>query len=157
MATITQLASGNWRVQVRRKTRYVAETFRRRKDGEEWALEMERNIDRNFAAGAVRTFHRCGDTGRAPVNAFKSENGLHQNSSRIPQRSGARVSLRVPGELAVELSGWRPAVGKAQLGARGGERQALPLKATRTVETSQWRCISWIEWHCHQEPRRLRH
>ena len=46
MATFTQLASGNWRVRVRRKTRYVAETFRRRKDGEEWALEMERNIDR---------------------------------------------------------------------------------------------------------------
>ena len=44
MATFTQLASENWRVQVRRKTRYVAETFRRRKDGEEWALEMERNI-----------------------------------------------------------------------------------------------------------------
>jgi hypothetical protein len=41
VATFTQLASGNWRVQVRRKTRYVAETFRRRKDGEEWALEME--------------------------------------------------------------------------------------------------------------------
>lgn len=36
VATFTQLASGNWRVQVRRKTRYVAETFRRRKDGEEW-------------------------------------------------------------------------------------------------------------------------
>jgi hypothetical protein len=47
VATITQLASGNWRVQVRHKTRYVADTFRRRKDGEEWALEMERNIDRN--------------------------------------------------------------------------------------------------------------
>jgi len=47
VATFTQLASGNWRVQVRRKTRYVAETFRRRKEGEEWALEMERNIDRN--------------------------------------------------------------------------------------------------------------
>jgi hypothetical protein len=44
--TFTQLASGNWCVQVRRKTRYVAETFRRRKDSEEWALEMERNIDR---------------------------------------------------------------------------------------------------------------
>jgi len=43
VATFTQLASGNWCVQVRRKTRYVAETFRRRKDGEEWALEMERN------------------------------------------------------------------------------------------------------------------
>ena len=61
MATFTQMASGNWRVQVRRKTRYVAETFRRRKDGEEWALEMERNIDRNGSskprvARNVRTF-----------------------------------------------------------------------------------------------------
>jgi hypothetical protein len=50
VATFTQLASRNWRVQVRCKTRYVAETFRRRKDGEEWALEMERNIDRRAAA-----------------------------------------------------------------------------------------------------------
>jgi hypothetical protein len=61
VATYTQMASGNWRVQVRRKTRYVAETFRRRKDGEEWALEMERNIDRNGsskprAARNARTF-----------------------------------------------------------------------------------------------------
>ena len=96
-------------------------------------------------AGAVRTFHRCGDTGRAPVNAFKSENDLYQNSPRIPQRSGARVSLRVPGELAVELSGQRTAVGKAQLGVRGGERQALPLNATRIVATSQWRYISGME------------
>ena len=47
MASYTQLPSGNWRVQVRRKNRYVAETFRRRKDGEEWALDMECNIDRS--------------------------------------------------------------------------------------------------------------
>ncbi|MET4170346.1 hypothetical protein ABIB99_001421 [Bradyrhizobium sp. LA6.1] len=47
MASFTQLPSGNWRVQVRRKHRYVAETFRRRKDGEEWALDMECNIDRS--------------------------------------------------------------------------------------------------------------
>jgi hypothetical protein len=46
----------------------------------------------------------------------------------------------------MEELGQRPAVGKVQLGARGGERQALPLKATRTVETSQWRCISGIEF-----------
>jgi hypothetical protein len=43
------------------KTRYVAETFRRRKDGEKWALQMERNIDRNGAAEPrglrkIRTF-----------------------------------------------------------------------------------------------------
>jgi hypothetical protein len=61
VATLTQLISGNWRVQVRCKTRCVAETFRRRNDGEEWALEMERNIDHNGsskppAAGNVRTF-----------------------------------------------------------------------------------------------------
>jgi integrase len=49
MATFTQLASGNWRVQVRRKGRYVAETFRRRKDGEEWALDTERCIDRGVS------------------------------------------------------------------------------------------------------------
>ena len=47
VASFTQLPSGNWRVQVRRKNRYVAETFHRRKDGEEWALDMECNIDRN--------------------------------------------------------------------------------------------------------------
>ena len=47
MASFTHLPSGNWRVQVRRKNRYVSETFRRRKDGEDWALDMERNIDRS--------------------------------------------------------------------------------------------------------------
>jgi hypothetical protein len=61
MASFTQLPSGNWRVQVRRKNRYVAETFRRRKDGEEWALDIERNIDRSGspkprATQKVRTF-----------------------------------------------------------------------------------------------------
>jgi hypothetical protein len=63
VATFTQLASGNWRVQVRRKTRYVAETFRRRKDGEEWALEMERNIDRNGSSKprVVRNVRTFGD------------------------------------------------------------------------------------------------
>lgn len=49
MATFTQLASGNWRAQVRRKGRYVAETFRRRKDAEEWALDTERCIDRGVS------------------------------------------------------------------------------------------------------------
>ena len=63
MATFTQLASGNWRVQVRRKTRYVAETFRRRKDGEEWALEMERNIDRKTANSAIAAVDRLKERG----------------------------------------------------------------------------------------------
>lgn len=45
MATIRKLPSGNWRAQVRRKGRYIAETFRRHKDAEGWALDVERRID----------------------------------------------------------------------------------------------------------------
>jgi len=46
VATFTKLKSGSWRVQVRRKRKYVNNTFLRRKDAEEWALEIERRIDR---------------------------------------------------------------------------------------------------------------
>jgi len=50
LATFTKLKSGSWRVQVRRKGKYVNETFLRRKDAEEWALEIERRIDRGEPA-----------------------------------------------------------------------------------------------------------
>lgn len=46
VATFRKLSSGNWRVQIRRKGRYVGETFRRRRDAEAWALDVERRIDR---------------------------------------------------------------------------------------------------------------
>lgn len=45
MPTFTRLKSGSWRVQVRRKSEYVANTFVRRRDAEEWALSIERSID----------------------------------------------------------------------------------------------------------------
>ena len=45
MPSITKLASGNWRAQVRRKGCYAAAPFRRRRDTEEWALDTERCID----------------------------------------------------------------------------------------------------------------
>lgn len=50
MATFTKLKSGSWRAQIRRKGQYVSETFLRRKDAEEWALDMERRIDRQEPA-----------------------------------------------------------------------------------------------------------
>ena len=50
MATFTRLSSGSWRVQVRRKGKYVNETFLRRKDAEEWALDVERRVDRGDPA-----------------------------------------------------------------------------------------------------------
>jgi hypothetical protein len=46
-ATIARLKSGSWRVQVRRKGKYVNETFLRRKDAEEWGIDIERQIDRS--------------------------------------------------------------------------------------------------------------
>ncbi len=50
MATFTKLKSGSGRVQIRRKGKYVNETFLRRKDAEEWALNTERRIDRKEPA-----------------------------------------------------------------------------------------------------------
>lgn len=46
MATFTRLSSGSWRVQVRRKGRYIAETFLRHDHAREWATEAENQIDR---------------------------------------------------------------------------------------------------------------
>lgn len=46
MSTIYRMPKGQWRAQVRRKGRYVSQCFVRRKDAEEWALKMERRVDR---------------------------------------------------------------------------------------------------------------
>jgi integrase len=55
VATFTRLKSGSWRAQVRRKGKYVNETFLRRKDAEEWALDIERKIDRQEPATTRRS------------------------------------------------------------------------------------------------------
>jgi integrase len=54
MATFTKLSSGSWRVQVRRKGRYVSETFLRRDDARRWAIEAERQVDRGEAPNESR-------------------------------------------------------------------------------------------------------
>jgi integrase len=45
MATISKLPSGSWRVQVRRKGRYVSETFLRREDARQWSMTAEQQGD----------------------------------------------------------------------------------------------------------------
>ena len=55
MATFTRLKSGSWRVQVRRKGRYVSETFLRREDARQWATDTERQIDRGETPHRSRT------------------------------------------------------------------------------------------------------
>ena len=54
MAAFQKLQSGNWRALVRRKGTYASETFKRRRDAEEWALETERRIDRGQSVAAKR-------------------------------------------------------------------------------------------------------
>lgn len=61
MATIVELPSGNWRVQIRRKDCDASQSFRRRRDAEIWATEMERRVDRGESISAkhptgIRTF-----------------------------------------------------------------------------------------------------
>ncbi len=45
MATLFRLPSGRWRVQIRRKGRYISETFLRHQDAEVWAKDNEVRID----------------------------------------------------------------------------------------------------------------
>lgn len=84
LATFISLPSGNWRAQVRRKGRYVSETFRRRKDAEEWALDNERRIDRG--EGARRA-------GRSDPTTFGHLVDLHLSDmkevGKCPRRSKA--------------------------------------------------------------------
>jgi integrase len=54
MATFTKLDSGSWRVQVRRKGRYVSETFLRREDARQWATNAERQVDRGESPASSR-------------------------------------------------------------------------------------------------------
>ncbi len=48
MASIFRTPENNWRVQIRRKGKYVTRTFARRKEADEWAVETERLIDMGF-------------------------------------------------------------------------------------------------------------
>ncbi len=63
MASFTRLSSGAWRVQVRRKGRYVANSFHRKSDATSWALEMERRADQGRTLGKKRpsTLKTLGD------------------------------------------------------------------------------------------------
>jgi len=53
LATFKRLGSGNWRAQVRRKGRYVSQTFRRHSTAAAWALDTENRIDRGETLSRV--------------------------------------------------------------------------------------------------------
>ena len=84
MATFTQLASGNWRVQVPRKTGYVAETFRRRKDEEEWALDMERSrAGRDYFNEPISSSAGKSITSRTPSDSKTMRRSRSRRSTRL--------------------------------------------------------------------------
>ncbi|MEZ5788555.1 MAG: hypothetical protein R3D62_19200 [Xanthobacteraceae bacterium] len=92
MATFTRLKSGSWRVQVRRKGKYVNDTFLRRKDAEEWAIEIERRIDRGEPLAA---------SGSRDVNTFADVVQLHRDDlkevgKRIGRSKAASLGFLVP-------------------------------------------------------------
>jgi len=87
--TSTRLTSGSWRVQVGRKRQYVANTFIRRCDAEEWVIETERSIDRG-----------------APIRrSLPHEYGRHQPLNRQSERD-AREAVDL--SLSWRVLGRRP-------------------------------------------------
>ncbi len=58
MATFVKLPSGSWRAVVRRKSKYVSQTFRRKEDARAWALDAERSIDQGNAPLAANVKRR---------------------------------------------------------------------------------------------------
>lgn len=112
MATFTKLSSGSWRVQVRRKGRYVSETFLRRDDAQRWATEAERQIDRGETPSDSRI---------ARLTTFEDLIDLHIDDMRdlgkAPLRSRAAtldLLRRQPGTCdMVSLDRWRKRCGIA--------------------------------------------
>lgn len=54
MAAFVRLPSGSWRAVVRRKRRYISETFKSKEDARTWATEAERQIDQGVAPTPTR-------------------------------------------------------------------------------------------------------
>ena len=87
MATIVKLPSGSWRAQVRRNGRYVSKSFKRRRDADGWAVDMERRIDRGESVSKARPKH---------LNTLSDLVDLHiadMHESRKPLRRSKSYSL----------------------------------------------------------------
>jgi hypothetical protein len=102
MATITKLSSGSWRVQVRRKGRYASESFKRLRDAQEWAIDIERSIDRGSLTKA---------RSKGPVRSFGDVIDLHRQDmldvGRPPRRSKAAVMATLKVSLVRRETGRR--------------------------------------------------
>jgi len=103
VATFTRLKSGSWRVQVRRKGKYVNNTFLRRKDAEEWALETERRIDRGepkkfqWSARWLQPVETRSSAGACSRYCVQRAPGAIADDPLASSRHGLNEELLVPG------------------------------------------------------------
>jgi len=101
MATYARLESGSWRVQVRRKRQYVANTFLRRHDAEEWARDVERSIDKEIPVKRARP--------NEPPRTFSDLITLHIDDLAEVGKPIRRSKSAVMEALKVSLGRRRPA------------------------------------------------
>ena len=118
MPVIVKLPSGNWRAQVRRKRKYISNTFRRRADADTWAHETERTIDKRFDPKAiipssVKTFGEIIDLHVQDMlevgkKIRRSKNAWNLNHADLRPPANARCNLAV--WVDSEAAGIAPAV-----------------------------------------------
>ena len=110
MATFTRLRSGSWRAQVRRKGRYVSETFLRREDARRWATDAERQADRGETPSPSRLarLQTLGDlidlhiadmkeVGKAPGRS------KHATLQMLKRKFGSRKMVEIDRECVIEF------------------------------------------------------
>ncbi|MBN9466650.1 site-specific integrase [Brevundimonas sp.] len=118
MATYTKLPSGSWRVQVRRKGRYISETFLKRDDARRWATEAEGRIDRGETlapsrAAKLRTFGELidlhiadmKDVGKAPKRSKAA------TLKMLKDRLGSKKLVQLDRQLFIDFGRQRAAEG----------------------------------------------
>ena len=94
MASFVKLPAGSWRAIVRRKSRYISETFRRKDDARAWALDAERQIDRGEAPKASRT---------ARLRTFGDLIDLHiEDMKEVGRAPGRPAFTRACQDLAIK-------------------------------------------------------
>ncbi len=118
MATYSKLPSGSWRVQVRRKGRYISETFVKRDDARRWATEAEGRIDRGETptpsrAARLRTFGELvdlhiadmKDVGKAPKRSKAA------TLKMLKDRLGSKKLPQLDRQLFIDFGRQRAAEG----------------------------------------------
>jgi len=98
MSVIVKLPSGNWRAQVRRKGKYISNTFRRRADADTWTLETERTIDKGLDPKSINP---------RSVTTFSDVIDLHIQDMLEVGKKIRRSKSAVLESLKLTLGGYR--------------------------------------------------